>query len=110
MYYDYYTRSYKHTRARGPSPPIHKTWWFWLFVIGLVQGALPLIFGGGQFTILQSQIGLISETECVNQITKDYGAGHAVACGSVPISILKMTADPTTVRQYEETQAQKLRH
>ena len=110
MYYDYYTKSYKHTRVRGLSPPFYKTWLFWLFMLGFFQGVSPLILQGAMPLILQSQFGLISESECINRITQEYGVGQAVACGSVPIAILKMTADPTTVRQYEETQAQKLRH
>ena len=41
------------------------------------------MFGNGRGTIIKSQLGLISEQECVEIMTEELSPGHAIPCGSL---------------------------
>lgn len=86
-----------------PSVPIYKQWWFWVLVLGIFQGAMPILTNvASKMTIVQSQLGIITEQECVDTITRDYSAGHAVPCGS----LLKALAGSVGAPSPEELQRQ----
>lgn len=80
MYYDYRDGCF---RYRTKAKPILHTYTFWIMVIGILSFARPLFFGAGKLTVIQSQLGIITEQECVEKLSKDLSPGHAIPCGSL---------------------------